>query len=244
MSSSTVSFLQLPPEIRSQIYSLVFEQRLEGWLRHWVQDPYSLIPRRGPHHELHYAEKPRGLLPPGDGVDGPHVLRTRILLAQVNRIIRREVLDHLASSVVDVEARVINFDFSQVIDYLASTTLSRRNDFHVQVDGTSGSYLIIELCGPYDHEWRANLGRWSELVNSLVAPSGEIATRHRIGIDKTSPDISERVPPELVLEVFFDYQAHHPGASRLELDKIFYALFSRHWVERRMEMSSDVFGWA
>lgn len=243
MSNTPAFFLDLPPEIRSQIHCLVFKQRLDGWLRQWVYGPFSSKWAQCVHPELHYTEKPKAILQPGNGTNDPYILTTIIPIAQVNRTIRREVIDHLVSSTVDVETRVINFDFSHIMDYLTSATPSRKNDFYVQADGTTQSWLTIEICGPYDHEWRANLHRWTKYVQSLVSGSGEMATRHRIGIDKTSPDTGERVPPDLVVELYFDYEGHTPGAARLESNKIFYAVFARHWVERQQERTSNVFGW-
>lgn len=222
MSIPPVSFLSLPTEVRDQIYVDILQHRID---REFPRNPYRIQPVGT---SLHYTEKPRIFLRSPNSSELPPTLTAVAPIAQVNKKIREEILDALGNTMVDVEARVVNFDFGHVIHFLSSLGRRRQDDFCVRADGTSGRSVKIKLCGPYNDGWRHTLKQWTDMVNRLVPPPGELAAFHNIGGDLAFPRLHVHLPDGLVKEVFSIYQACSSGASRLALDKIFYTLLTKH----------------
>ena len=274
MSTTPTSFLDLPPEIRCVIYSFVFKQRIDGWVRRRVDEGSAKWPQvHSP--ELHYTKKPKAILQPSTNTSTSYTITTNLPISQLNRGLRLEVLNHLAythntttattttadaNSGIDVSARILNFDFTHLIAYLCTCPAPRQRDFHVREDGTAASWLTLELCGPYDHSWRANLHHWLEFVQRLVGGGREreLATRHRIGVDTLTTSMEqaddgsaavvgrgsrERVSSAFMIRLYYNYQEHTPGAARLELDKIFYSVYAKYWVESQWDRDGILFGW-
>lgn len=161
-------------------------------------------------------------------------LVTTIPIAQVNRQARAEISDCPSLADAILVARINNFDFQHVIGYLDSISKANKGSFLLRADGCSRCNLRLELEGPYDFQWRANLEQWIGYANRWAGNSGEMGTTHCIVKDAASANTWSRVPPELVKEVYQVWRTYDKGAGKLELRQIFFALFCRHRVEMMM----------
>lgn len=235
MSGRPCHLLNLPRELRNEIYRHVFEQRPAVCLPIDKFD-HALCQRINPCHKKG-VERPIAALRENEASslgEVPLVI-CNTPFSQVNRQVQAEHANFLRSVDVDVAAGVQNFDLSRVIEYLNNLSKSAVEHYHVRRDGTSRSKLKLELRGPYDRNWKANLARWIDYVERCVGLDGEFMATHKIVRPLEDQEIPSRLDPAVVLELFNEYQNHRLGAGRLELDKIFYTIFARHRAERMME---------
>ena len=228
MPQGTSKFLTLPRELRDEIYYHVFQQRPEVPLS--VKG--SKVVLHGQDGGTTYIGRPTAFLfTNSEKRKGPFLISTNAL-SEVNSQVRTEFSEFLRTVDVDVIARVRNFDFGHVIDHFNSLPRNRSESFCVQHDGTARCILTVELSGPYDARWSANLGRWISYVERWIGLEGELRTAHKTVEDSHTVIRWVRAPPDIVNEVYVCYQNHRRGAGRLELDRIFYTLWASYGVER------------
>lgn len=154
-------------------------------------------------------------------------------LGRVNRQLRGEIAELLqrAANDLPVVTRVKNFDFKHAMRYLNPASSTPRLQQHTaRDDGTVPRRLTIELCGPYDQNWRDNLEGWIRYLEvQLPDDAAELGAMHR-----TVPQYAEwstRTPPDVVWELYVMHEERGIGSGRRELNKVFFALYARLWEE-------------
>jgi hypothetical protein len=227
MSPQTSQFLNLPIELRNHVYSfaLVNHQRK---IQPKIEGSRIVIHSRR-------TERPKAfLLLQNSSANEKPTLSCSLALSQINHQIRFELSDVLRTSTVDIVAQVRNFDFSHVIELFESLQTRRRDQFLVKDDGNARSVLYLELGGPYDADWHANVAKWIEFVEDWI-PVGELKTLHRTIQDLSTTDRWCRAPRgTIIYDLYGMYQARKEGAGRLEMDKMFYTVLCRYKAELEM----------
>lgn len=191
MAAIETRFLQIPQEVREVIYAYTlyqaskplaveYLQLRQGWHRSgW---------RRKRVHEYGRHEQPKAFLQHAshEGNVLPTLFST-IAIAQVNRQIRSEFSDflHLTSTKIDIVAEVRNFDFGIVIRAIPPQKVL---NLQLMIDGTAVCILKLALGGPYDANWRTNLERWIDYLESSMMGSEEVGTQHRTVLDLSTAD--------------------------------------------------------
>ena len=231
MSPQTSHFLNLPIELRNHVHSFALSAK-------WSENPLTTAGSRVVVCST-YRERPKAfLLPHYSSAGDKPILACPSALSQINPRIRLELSDVLRTSTVDIVAQVRNFDFAHVIRFFESLPAWRRDQFLVADDGNARSILYLELGGPYDADWRANLTLWIEFVENWIAV-GELKTLHKTIQDLSTADRWCRAPRgTIVYNLFVVYQEHKKGAGRLEMDKIFYTVLCRYKAELAMRGGS------
>ena len=247
MSRETSPFLNLPLELRIHIYH-------HALIQHQPDIPLtakkSRIKLRG--EKDAYKEKPIAfLITTTSSADlSRWQLACPLALSQANRQIRSEFSDLLRTASVDIICNIRSFDFSHVIEMLATVPMWRQDQFLVREDGTAESTLYLRLGGPYAADWRADLMQWIAFVDSLtINPTGELRTSHRTTRDVFDWDRNVgdwnrdycATYGRIVSEIYLMYQRHRRGGGRLEFDKIFYTLLCRYNAEVMMRGGHPTF---
>ena len=227
MSLETPHFLNLPIELRNHVYSIAVSTHQPD-VSSKIEGSRIVIQSR-------CTERPRAfLLSQHSSTEGKPILSCPLALSQTNHQMRLELSDVLRTSAVDIVAQVRNFDFTHVIRFFESLPPWRRDHFLVQDGGNARSILYLELGGPYNADWHANIAKWIEFVEDWI-PGGELKTAHKTIQDLSTTDRWCRAPRGTIIYDFYEmYQARKKGAGRLELDKMFYAVLCRYKVELEM----------
>lgn len=236
MECELPALLQLPQEIRDEIYKYILLEEEE--IQHEARAKYSrrMTPSWSVRQPRYQARIVCNRLK-----DGPDVqMSCPAALSEVNRQIRVEVSDFLENSKLSVVARVRNFDFDHVLRYLATPATRRTLTRHaVREDGTVPHRMVIELSGPYDDDGRANLQRWIEGVDGLMqGRSEELGVLHKTAFQGR---FKVCAPAAIVWKVGAMYEAWPLGAGRLESEKVFFALYTRWEVEVMMNWQSSMY---
>lgn len=232
--SDASALLRLPRELRDEIFAYVLLGQEEISLKRCAR----LQPTHGevwtvldPRYQTQIAED-------GSSCEFTAIARdksTPAPLGQVNRQLRIEVSEFLEHSGLPVVARVRNFDFEHVLHFLVTPDSKPRFlGYTVGEDGeVQSNRPMLELVGPYDEDWRANLERWVKGLERLFPQRhGELAFSH-----KTLPWNGHwgiRTPPEIVREAWQLQQAWPLGVGGRELELVFFAMFTRQRMEEMM----------
>lgn len=234
------ALLHLPRELRDEIYSYVLLEPEEVSLKRCTK-------MQPTHRDVWTVWEPRyqtRIQEDGSRIEFAAVTRMASApapLGQASRQLGMEVSEFLEHSRLPVVARIRNFDFEHVLQYLITPDAKPRLlRYIVGEDGTAQpNRLMLELVGPYGEDWRLNLERWIRGLDELLPQRhAELSISH-----KTMPwngYWSIRSPPEIVRETWTMQQAWSLGCGRRELELVFFAMLARERVEEMMGWHTPV----
>ena len=221
MSKDVSPFLNLPLELRIEIYSHALIQHQPKIPLRLKRSTVSFFPRaNGPI----YTKRPEAFLitDTSSSGHGP-ILVCPLAISQTNRQIRTEFSDFLRTAPVDIVTKVQNFDCSNVITFINCSPKWRQGHFLVRQDGTAHSTLYLELKGPYSPDLRSHLLCWISFVEKWAHGSNdELKAMHKVVKDSpTTGQQGSLCHGEVGRRLGPIYQSQRKGAGRLELDKIY-----------------------
>ena len=227
MECELPALLRLPQELRDEIYKYVLVEEDEIRLAHQPNAPHIITScwLKAPRYQARLLQQTG----PQDGLNAR--MSAAAPLCQLNKQIRLETSDFLECSKLPIVARVVNFDFGHVMQYLREPAPRPRLQRHAaREDGASPGRLMIELSGPYGGDWEKNLMAWIESIDRLLPEqSEELAALHKTV--QFAGRWTVYTPANIVRTVGELWQRRPVGAGRRELEKVFLALFCRHEVE-------------
>ncbi|CZT17615.1 uncharacterized protein RCC_03452 [Ramularia collo-cygni] len=239
-------FLRLPAEIRELIYEYLLNSKTEMYLptpkdpikrRNWQENYRRVIPPRlsstgsrqqaaiddldwetkrvEPNFISFTCREKRTIFLGEDG----HAF-SNSPLACVNRQLRREVTGYLHLCAEEVIAQVLNFDFDNIIHYLASLPATQQAGFGVSRSGTYEKLLRIEICWPYDETCRANLERWLNYLGGFVGADGELAVVLKMNWSKLQFLTGKAELKLRMSELQLAHEGRSKGPAKLELYRL------------------------
>ena len=229
-SMASPSLVGLPQELRDQIYDLVLQER-RPFAQPWSKASFASNPKSAA-----FGERSVAYLLPGHH-DADNRLFSTIALARSCQQTRHEIQLYLRVAAVDVIAKVDDFDYHLVSNFLQSLPPAVLQYYTVRPERSTevNRNLRIELTVQSDDVWMLNLTCWLSSIASLFGPEDELATAYKIVPHRQCDDKWNRAPLHIVAALHQMHMSQQPGQVKEELFKIMSTFWGRCRVEEALK---------